>query len=353
MARVIRWDNVHDGSTLNQNWPWPPVSLTGTLRDDNLGLPFALFAVNTNIYPTSALMGSVRNLNPYGFNTAIYGDVFFLLGALYFKYQAGAMFFNAEYDFQYIDVRRMLARPVSGYAQAWAAESGFVAGPIKVSLAHFYRSGHDRRHFQFYPAHSLLVFSSPYFRPNDKWDYFLTAWGAGEAPIKPYNFLLGLYGTGNNSYNSAGTCTYQDFLAYAARIDYAVAANLNVYASFIHAERASNTGTAVATYDGWSWHDRVIGEVPHLFFLGTVPDNNLGDEVDFGLAWKLLEGLTFKFRFAYWQPGNWFKFAYVDRSRTPRLNRRQGIGMGDWGRANPGRTVDPIIAIQSSLLWEF
>jgi hypothetical protein len=29
-----------------------------------------------------------------------------------------------------------------------------------------------------------------------------------------------------------------------------------------------------------------------------------------GIDWKLLEGFNLKMRYAYWQPGDWFTFAY-------------------------------------------
>jgi hypothetical protein len=154
-------------------------------------------------------------------------------------------------------------------------------------------------------------------------------------------------------YNSAGNCTYKDFLAYAARIDYAVAANLNMFASFIHAERASNTGTPVGNFDGWLWRNRGAGEFPTEYPDGTVPDNYLGYEIDVGFDWKVLENLTWKFLFAYWQPGDWFKYAYVDRSRATQLSVGAPIPPYTWGETNPGRTIDPLIGIQSSLLIEF
>ena len=48
----------------------------------------------------------------------------------------------------------------------------------------------------------------------------------------------------------------------------------------------------------------------------NVPDNYLGWGANLGLNWKLLENLTFNSTFAYWQPGNWFQWAYQDYGST-------------------------------------
>jgi hypothetical protein len=237
---------------------------------------------------------------------------------------------------------------VSGFPQAWAAEVGFLAGPLKLSLAHFYRSGHDRRHGLLYPSAALGAVPTPPVHQfaHDRWDLFLTAWGGGQTPIEPYNFLIGLYGTGNNSFSAAGTCTYKDFLAYAARLDYAVAANLNLFASFMHAERASNTGTYKSLYRGDEFKERGAGEFPYSG--GTrpnVPDNLLGSEVNVGFHWKLMENLTWKVLLARWQPGDWFKWAYLDWSLRTSVIPGESI--------NPWRTIDPLIAVQTSVLVDF
>ena len=63
----------------------------------------------------------------------------------YFKYFNGRFFLNAEYDFQYADVRRNGGRPITMWGDAWELEFGGICGPAKLSLANFYSSGHDRR----------------------------------------------------------------------------------------------------------------------------------------------------------------------------------------------------------------
>ena len=39
-------------------------------------------------------------------------------------------------------------------------------------------------------------------------------------------------------------------------------------------------------------------------------DGFIGWEMNYGIDWKLLEGLTFRGRYSYWQPGEWFREAY-------------------------------------------
>jgi hypothetical protein len=287
----------------------------------------------------------------------LYGDMFFLLATSYLRYMDGRLFLNGEYTLQNVEVRRNGGRPISGRPQAWALEGGLLMGPLKLSLAHFYRSGHDRRRGYFDSASPIGT--SQFHLCNDRWDYFLTRWGGGQAPIAPYNFLIGLYGTGNNSFNDAGNCTYQDFLAYAARVDYALAANLNLFATVMHAERASNTGTPIGLYDGIYPANRYRGIYPKTFppgnpghgvelsILPNVPDNDLGLEIGAGVDWNFLENFTFRFRFAHWQPGNWFKWAYQDRSRFPFDTFNTDVFV------NFHRTIDPLIAIETSFLMDF
>lgn len=317
------------------------------------------------------------------------GDCRIYTGIAYVKYLHERLFLNAEYDFIKLDTVRNGGRPIYGYAQAWGVELGVFSGPAKVTLAHFYRSGHDRRGGSFnlasplgaapYPGGTVFV--------SDRLDHFLALFlGGGDSPLRPYNYLMGLYGTGNNSFTSTGVPTYEDFLCYAARVDYAVAANVNLFGTFMKAERASNTSTPVGFYNGsWAqgWPDPAdqsnspgagtfygfggifpwTGSSPFPFGaystgppVPNVPDNDLGWEANAGFEWKLLENMTWKFRLAFWKPGAWFAWAYQDltssvESHNPvpdgRLNGRLQ------GSVSPNRAISPLFALQSSLLFEF
>jgi hypothetical protein len=348
----------------------------GTYQDDREASSIVSMLTN---WPAWKLDYSTANMPMY------IADISNLTGIAYFKYTNGRVALNAEYDCIKTDVRRNGGRPLSGFAQAWAAEGSAYAGPTKVSIAGFYRSGWDRRG-------GWVNVGTPIGRVwykdngnnwrmafvNDKMDHFLAVFlGGGDSPIRPYNFLMGLYGTGNNSYTSTGVATYEDFLGVAARLDYAVAANLNVFASFLKGRRASNTATPVGFYNGvWALGvltpaDQANNPGSGTFYgpsgtypytgkpVPNVPDNDLGWEANAGFQWKVLENLTWKSLFAYWQPGKWFNWAYQDLTVStvnlimpvpPDTNPNYGNLTGS---INPSRTISPIIAFQSSFLFEF
>ncbi|MBI5570566.1 MAG: hypothetical protein HY914_11535 [Desulfomonile tiedjei] len=342
MVRIVRWSNVHSMSNYRIVAPDGPV---GTLRDDALSPTIAQFNVvgGTSGIETSVFLGSYTN-GFTGPGTPLYGDMFFMLAVPYLRYNNGRFFLNAEYDLQTVEIRRTGGRPISGRPQAWAVETGWLSGPLKISVANFYRSGHDRRTGTFH-----IRAPEGWQGGYDGWNFFLTRWGGGEGPIRPYNFLMGLYGTGNNSFDSAGNCKYQDFIGYAARLDLAVAANLNVFGAVLRAARASNTGTPVGLYDGVSLYgrDRAVYPFRNPTQTPNVPDTDLGWEIDAGLDWKFLENVTFRFLFARWQPGAWFKWAYQDRSRFPYMLNPPTLDI------NPDRAIDPIIAVQTGFMMDF
>ncbi|MFH0825622.1 MAG: hypothetical protein V2B18_22940 [Pseudomonadota bacterium] len=269
------------------------------------------------------------------------GDVNFLLQVTYLKYNNGRFFFNGEYDFEWLESRRNGARPVSGWTNAWMLELGTVLGPTKFTLAHFFKSGHDRRAANLNVGQALGG-AAVGVMAHDQWTSFLTFAGADEC-MKPYQFILGIYGGGNNSYDVAGYPTWGDFVGYAARIDYAVAANLNTFVSGLYALRQSNTGTYIGQYGANGTAAGVAGVTPN------VPDDFLGIEVNAGVDWKLLEGLTFNGVFGVWQPGPWFLNAYRDYTYT------DGGAPSTITTANQPiqRFIDPIMAFQGSLMVQF
>ncbi len=115
----------------------------------------------------------------------------------------------------------------------------------------------------------------------------------------------------------------------ASRIDYAVAANLNMFGSFLWAERTAHgyawgflrpnyTATAGRTVSSGNVVDTVTW-TPSLTYkqhagAPNIPDTALGWEATTGFNWQLLDRLTLGGLVSYWQPGKWFNYACIDRS---------------------------------------
>jgi hypothetical protein len=360
---VISREGQH---ALPQSSAASPIGGIGTYQDDREASGVVQLLTNDYALGTA---GTTK--------TPIYlTDGYFISTIGYFKYQHERFFLNAEYDCIKIDARRNGGRPISGFSQAWAAEIGTFAGPVKVTLAHFYRSGHDRRGGWINtqsPTGAVTYGSGRTAYVNDKLNHFLAVFlGGGDSPIRPYNFLMGLYGTGNNSYTSTGVCTYEDFLGLAARVDYAAAANLNLFAAGMRARRDSNTAVPVGFFNGtWAMGvqnnaDQANSPGPGTYYgsngtypytgrpVPNVPDNDLGWEITAGCDWKLLENMTWRSLFAYWQPGPWFKHAYQDLTQSTFIaGPPDTIYANLLGSINPSRPISPLIAFQSSFLFEF
>lgn len=133
-----------------------------------------------------------------------------------------------------------------------------------------------------------------------------------------------------------------------ARFDYAVAANLNLFASVFQADRVSH---------GYGWgfirpqYDQTTGRVQYFerdVYTNpppSIPDSKLGYEIDWGVDWKLLEGYTIRTQFGVWWPSRWFNFACIDRSNP------------DWKTPTPAsmweiipeRTIDPVFGKEVKL----
>ena len=126
--------------------------------------------------------------------------------------------------------------PQTRYWELWAGmiECGAVAGPAKISFLWAYYPGPDRRGGKLIDRQPTVGTA---FTPNGGVNLYL-----------PYSFLLGYnYGSGNNSITRSSNHGYiTDASTYGVRLDYAVAANLNAYATFLYADRISQGY-------GWGW----------------------------------------------------------------------------------------------------
>ena len=259
-------------------------------------------------------------------------------GSVYFKYFNGQLFLNAELAWlrgdiriqkaanellpDYADGRGSRFKPTYTEAWKWAMEVGALWGPAKLSLLWSWIPGPDRR--------------GGVWIDRQSWENVLNGSYIPSTHVHlPYSLLIGYqYGAGLLAVNGNGEGHMTDANSFGARLDYAVAANLNLSGSFFYADRVSG---------GWPWgiltlqadgegSGRVIllgqsqtpgeglgallnapqNQGPN--FAPNIPNNSLGWELGVGADWKLLEGLTLRMRGAYWKVGDWFKFACIDKA---------------------------------------
>lgn len=175
--------------------------------------------------------------------------------------------------------------------------------------------------------------------------------------FKSYSYLLARdYGSGLNAYTQTGWGYMRDAFVLAARLDYAVAANLNLGMSILKADRTSK---------GYSWGcigpNAGVGAFPETpdgnvdFNLNrysdspNIPETSLGYEAQFSVYWGILEQMTLGLTAAYWQPGAWFSYACIDRSI-------QGWERGNAGNnygTRPMRSIDPVVGGEFFLKFDF
>jgi hypothetical protein len=303
-----------------------------------------------HIGPEAVLQNDVNATPP----AALDAEVFH--GTAYVKFNNGRVFLNAEGAWLYWTDRwsgpvgRLLetAPHNARYTEQWRymLELGMLAGPARISLLNAWTPGPDRRAGALVRKQSAAFVNHPTFdRMHGNFDVF-----------RPYSYLFAYnYGAGLGAYNLSGNGYLRDASVLAARLDYAVAANLNVFGSFFYANRTSN---------GYSWgcirpnmsagdaHNERDGNINiNLNRYPTspnIPDTALGYEIDLGFDWKLLEGLTGGILAGYWQPGKWFNYACIDRS----VPNWQDAGASYFG-TRPDRTLDPIIGGNFYLKCEF
>jgi hypothetical protein len=147
-----------------------------------------------------------------------------------------------------------------------------------------------------------------------------------------------------------------------------MAANLNLYATFLWAERDGHgygwgfiepggNGAPIQFNDDcqrtrrWNALGGTIANVNtrnnRAVQIPNIPDSALGWEVTGGFDWNLLEGFSAGLRAAYWQPGKWFNYACVDKSLSA-----AALTAYPWG-VNPNRTIDPIVSATVTVSAEF
>jgi len=296
-------------------------------------------------------------------------------GAVYTKYNNGRFFFNAELDwYDRIDRLGRQAffnadpdRSADLYIQHYRfmTELGFLCGPAKLALLYSWSSGNDRRGALANGATSGGIpninqgtLNEPTNNATGGLVQSTTASNTGL--YRPYSYLMVYaYGLGTHIEGDTGNGYVEDASCYAARLDYAVASNLNLYGSFFWADRVGNAygwgflkpaALAAQAAPNATAFPAANGIVSgYVAGAPTIPDNNLGWEVDAGIDWKLLEGFTLNATFAYWQPGRWFNFACIDKSVAGWNVQVLGNNFG----ANPDRSIDGIFAVDFKVVGDF
>jgi len=284
-------------------------------------------------------------------------------GGIFVKYANGRLFFNAELDWvnKTIRFQRSLngtflgtPDPTDGtgslfaprYIEAWrwVVETGCTVGPVRAAFIYAWLPGPDRRH-------GILIDRQPYFYGF-----------ANNGLFMPYSLVMNFYfGGGLNLYNLNTDGYLNDASILAGRLDYAVASNLNVFSGFCWIDRASSRGygwgfitpappgtpptpqTSAVQFLNLSTINAAASSAP------SIPDNNLGWEVDAGVDWQLLDKWTIRMAAGYWQPGRWFNYACIDKTvpnwDIPSPANQFGI--------NPNRVIDPVVAVRILVNIEF
>lgn len=281
----------------------------------------------------------------------------------FLKYNNGRFFFNAEFDYYW---RKQLVYPTIAQKNAnnlaqiynnfealvYGTEFGMLCGPTKLSFLMMNATDDDRRAVS--GQTDVFTGGNYYSLSGENGNTFTVC--------RPYAYLMGFtYGGGVlNGYDftsgighlkgrwTAGTL-------YGARLDYAVAANLNVFVSGakgVQWNKSYGWGYIGLnqSYSTVSWATKKAASTNGARRSPAIPNDDLGWEVGTGFDWKLLEGLVLKAQYSYWQPGDWFKWACV--SRTNPLWKTPTTDLTWWG-TTPDRAIDAIYGVNVLVVGEF
>ena len=303
--------------------------------------------------------GAVVNYQ-YGAN-----DTAVIIYEIYGKYNNGRFFANAEYNWALIDVtyggvgtptggQFSGAPPIHQEASSFYGEAGALCGPAKLGFLMGWSGGNCLNTWNPTKVYNGLALN---YQVTDAYNYL----------------MFHTYGGGNNAPWGAGVTVTNDengmmvdAWALAARLDYAVAANLNVWGSYMWASRVEENSTYAGQYTPYGASAAGNGTVlaaqnwkaTNMPGAGAnanpyVDDAFLGWEAQIGVDWKLLENMSVMTRYAYWQPGPWFDQAYQVVGMNPVSGAAAGalVEGATAGTFMQGRSA--IQALSSSIMIDF
>jgi hypothetical protein len=271
-------------------------------------------------------------------------------GWIFLEYDNGKFFLKAESDWFYRIDRWQMSQNgeffgtrdnndgsgslfAPDYIESWRymLEMGFLFGPLKVSGLYAFMPGPDRRH-------GVLIDRQPFINdPN------LSA----QSVFSPYSVLMSsAYGSGVQSAADLG-----ESQSIGLRLDYAVAANLVAYSSFVKSFRSSH-GYGY----GFIRPDLSPGKFGKLDFTikgsfinpsPAIPTNDIGWEVGAGFNWQLLNNWVAGLSGAFFYPGDWFKYACIDK-RVLGWDRAALDSSNNFG-VYSDRRIDPIFQLGISI----
>jgi hypothetical protein len=275
------------------------------------------------------------------------------------KYFKGSLFFNGEVNYYShyrsgrgaAELRNDLwYEKLDADVKAWiyGVDAGVLTGPAKLAVSYARSTGDD-----------------PTTRKDDE-DSARGSTGLNDCVMKYWAFLMyHMYGTGTN-WNGSGNGQPTNLHHLGARLDYAVASNLNVYVVNSWAWRDQTNANILGgdySHTLKRFTNNTIAEQKRMFGtpvpgLRAVPHHasDIGWEVDLGVNWSLLENVTWSTVLAIWKPGSWWSYAYPNTAAIYRRNNgtvpqnpRDQVG----ATTGLGRNIDPLIAIESDVTVSF
>ncbi len=236
------------------------------------------------------------------------------INLIYAKYYNGRVFANGEFALLNTDRKFLGALPSYSHCRHFFVEAGVLAGPARISLMGAGTTGFALNNNNATLTCMPMAINYQVMEPYE-WLMFNTFGGGNNGGWRPTTVPL----TSDDHGQMA------DSFGFGARVDYAVAANLNIWGSYLWAHRTELNGhyaggtssTGADAYAGLTHAEAVAAAQDWKTLNGFGPDPNpyvddgfIGYEIGAGVNWKLLESMTVQFRYAYWQPGAWFDQAY-------------------------------------------